>query len=74
MGEVAEAAAAQFFLDGDAEQAQFAKLWPQLAWERVGTVDLVGARRDLVMREAARGVAQHVDLGAKAEVEAVQGI
>ena len=74
MGEIAEPAATQFLLDGDAKQTEFAKLRPQLARECVGAIDLVSARRDLVLREAARGVAQHIDLGAETEVEAVQGV
>ncbi len=51
MGEIAHAGAAPFLLDGDAEQAERAELRPQIAREGVGAVDLVGARRDLVLRE-----------------------
>ena len=65
--EIAEAGAAEFLLDRDAVHAERAELGPQIARERVGAVDLVGARRDLVGREAAHALAQHV--GGLAEVE-----
>jgi len=62
VGEVAQAGAAVFFLDGDAVQAERAHLRPQVAREGVGLVDLVGARRDLVVGKAPRRVAKHVDV------------
>src|SRR5262249_45887438 len=70
MGEVAEPGAAPFFLDRDAEQPERAELWPQLARESVGAIDLLGARRDLVLGEVAHRVAEHVDTAAKPETGA----
>ena len=72
MREIAQPGAAVLLLDGDAEQAELAHLRPQIAREGVGAVDLVGARRDLVGREAAHAVAQHVGGLAEAEIEAAQ--
>ena len=51
--EIAQPGAAVFLLDGDAEQAEFAQLRPELAREFVRPVDLGGARRDLVWAKAA---------------------
>ena len=61
-------------LDRDAEQAKLAELRPQLARKRVGAIDLVGERRDLVLRETRAPVAQHVDVAAKTEIEAGQAV
>ena len=72
MLEIAEPGAAPLLLDRDPVHAELAELRPQIARERVGTVDLVGARRDLVGREAAHAVAQHVGGLAQAEIEAAQ--
>ena len=69
MREIAHAGAAQFLLDGDAEQADGAELRPKIARERVVAVDRCGARRDLGVGEVAHAVAQHVDLGAEIEIE-----
>ena len=68
--QIAEAGAAKFLFDGDAEQAELAELRPQLARKFVGAIDLGGERRDLVLRKAAHRVAQHVDLVAESEIEA----
>ena len=74
MLEIAEAGAAIFLLDRDAVQAERAHLRPQVAREDIVAVDLVGARRDLVLREAADRLAQHVDVGAEPEIEARQAL
>ena len=74
MGEIAEAGAAVFLFHRDAVQAERAHLRPQLAREHIVAVDLVGARRDAVLGEVADGLAQHVDVGAEAEIEARPGI
>src|SRR4051812_29681121 len=74
MLEIAEAGAAVFFFNGDAQQPELAHLRPQLARELIAAVDLVGARRDLVLRKFARGLAQHVDLFAEAEIETAPGV
>src|SRR5438094_1226566 len=55
-------------------QAKSAHLRPQIARKSVGLVDLVGARRDLVVGKAPRGVAKHIDVFAKPEIEALPGI
>ena len=52
MGEIAEARAAPLLFDRDAEKTERAELRPQLARKAVGAVDLVGARRDLVLGES----------------------
>src|SRR5581483_1384513 len=70
MREIAEAGAAQLLLDGDAKQAEFAELWPQLARKRIGAVDLAGERRDLVLGKCPHRVAQHVEVAAEAEIKA----
>src|SRR5262249_26340347 len=72
--QVAEPRAAELLLDRDAMQPERAHARPQVARERVGAVDLAGARRDLVGRESAHSVAQRVDVLAEAEVEAAPGI
>ena len=68
--EIAEPGAAPFLLDRDAVHAELAQLGPQVAWEGVAAVDLVGARRNLVGGKAAHAVAQHVGGLAKAEIKA----
>ncbi len=70
MRQIAEAGAAKFLFDRDAEQAEFAELRPQRARKAVAAVDLVGERSDLGLRKAAHRVAQHVDLAAESEIEA----
>ena len=74
MLEIAEAGAAIFLLDRDAVQAERAHLRPQVARKNIVAVDRVGARRDTILRETAHGFAQHVDVGAEAEIEARPGI
>ena len=74
MREIAEPCPAPFLLDGDAVQAERAKLRPQVARERIAAIDLVGPRSDLVLREIAHRIAQHVDVGAKAEIKTGPGI
>src|SRR5690606_16117804 len=56
MFEIAEAGPAPFLFNRDAEQPELAELRPQIAREFVFPVDLVGARRDLALREAAHAV------------------
>ncbi len=67
--EVAETAAAVVLLHGDAVQAQRAHLRPELTRKTVGPVDLLGERRDLLLREAEHRVAQHVGDVAQPEIE-----
>src|SRR5271155_5613189 len=69
MSEVAEPCTAQFFLDRDTEKPKRPELWPQFARKAVIAVDLTGERRNLVLGEGPRGVAQHLDLVAEAEIE-----
>ena len=57
---------------GDAEQAERAELRPKLWREFVGAVDLLGERRDPVLREAAHHVAQRLDVLTKREVQRVR--
>ena len=74
MFEIAQAGAAIFLVHRDAVQAERAHFRPQVAREHVIAVDLLGARRDAVLREAADGLAQHFDVGPEAEIEARPGI
>ncbi len=74
MGEIAEARAAPLLFDRDAEETERAELRPQLARKAVGAVDLVGARRDIVLGESAHGIAQHFKIAAQAEIEAGQTV
>ncbi len=74
MGEVAQARAAIFLLHGDAVQTERAHFRPQLARKSVAAVDLVGTRRDAVGGEIGDRLAQHVEFGTEAEIEARPGI
>src|SRR5215472_4883931 len=74
MREIAEPGAAPFFFHGNSEQSQRPELWPQLAGKGVGAVDIVGARRNLVFREATHSVAKHFDIAAKTEIESRQAV
>src|SRR5215203_2965229 len=74
MRQIAEARTAELLLDRDAEQPLRAHLGPELARKFVAAVDLIGARRDLVLREAVDAPAQHFDVFAKTEVETFPGI
>ena len=74
MVQIAKGGAAIFFFHGDAVQAERAHLRPQLAREHIVAVDGVGARRDAVMGEIGDALAQHVDVGPEAEIEARPGI
>ena len=73
MGEIAEAGAAVFGRDGEAEQAEFAQLPPQIARKEVAAVDLVGAGRDALLGEAPHLIAHGVDHLAEAEIEFAVG-
>jgi hypothetical protein len=70
MRQVAQARAAEFFLDRDPVQPDASHLGPQVARKLVAAVDLLGARRDLVLRERLHGLAQLVDLVAETKIEA----
>src|SRR5664280_3837268 len=74
MMQIAEAGTAILLLHRDTVQAERAHLRPQIAREGIVAVDGRGARRDAVLREAVGGLAQHVDVGAEAEIEARPGI
>ena len=74
MFEIAQARAAVLLLDRDAVQAERAHFRPQVAREGVVAVDGRGARRDAVLREIVHRLAQHVDVGSEAEIEARPGI
>jgi hypothetical protein len=67
MFEIAQAKAAELFLDGDSVQAQFAHLGPELAFEFVLFVDLGGQRGQAIGGPAGGGVADGVGVIAKAE-------
>ena len=73
MGEIAHVGAAVLLLDRDAMKPQFAHGRPQVDRELVLLIDLRGARRDLLGREAAHGVAQHVDVRPQAVIQ-VDGV
>ena len=72
--QVAEAAAAFLLLHGDAEQAEVAKVRPEVARELVARVDLFRARRDLRLREALDRRADHVGRLAEPEIQAGHSI
>src|SRR5262249_34429580 len=72
--EIAEPRPAPFLLDGDAVHAELAQLGPEIAWERVAAVDLVGARGDALGGKTAHAVAQHVGGLAQAEIKAARGV
>ena len=65
MGQVTHAAAAEFGVHGDAQQAQFAQLGPQVLRERIVVVDLRRTRRDLGLREPLHGLAQRIQFFAQ---------
>src|SRR3974390_3912432 len=65
---------AVFLFDRNAVQPERAHLGPEIARKFVFAVDLVGARRNPVLREIGAGVAQHVGLGTEAEIETGPGI
>src|SRR5208283_310984 len=67
--EIAEAGAAVLGVDGEAEEPELAELAPQVARKKVAAVDLVGTRRNALLREAPRLVAHGVDRLAEAEIE-----
>src|ERR671939_1980985 len=65
-----EPGAAIVLLDRDAVEPEFAHLRPEVAREDIGSIDLVGPRRDHIGREVAYRAAQHVGGLAEIEVEA----
>ncbi len=75
MRQVAEAGAAVVGAHRHAEQPEFAQFAPQIPRKHVAAVDLIGARRDALLREALRLFAHGVDDFAEPEIElAVCGI
>src|SRR4029077_7968412 len=74
MFEIAETGAAKLLLDRDAMHPELAEFWPQLARKRIAAVDLFGARRDVVGREAAHAVAQHVGGLAQPEIKPAETV
>src|SRR5262249_60951621 len=74
MLEVPEARAPIFLLDRDPMQAQSPHLRPEVTRKDIVAINRVGTRRDAVLCEAADGLAQHVDVGTEAEIEACPGI
>ena len=71
--EVAQARPAVLRRHGHAEQAELAELAPQVARKHVAAVDLVGARREPLVGEAAHLIAHRVDDLAETEVELAVG-
>ena len=74
LGEIAHAGATPLLFDRNAEKPKLTELRPQLARKLVRAVDLVGTRRDLCLGKRAHRFAQHVDVVAKAEIEAGQAV
>ena len=74
MGEIAQARAAPFLFDRNAEKTESAELRPQLAGKLVRTVDLGGARGNFALRKGADRFAQHIDVAAEAEIEAGKAV
>jgi hypothetical protein len=72
--EIAEARAAIFLLHGDAVQAEFAHLRPEIARKLVRTVDLLGARGDLLLGEVAHSLADRIGGFAEVEIEGFRGV
>src|SRR5262249_15112359 len=69
MVEIAQAGAAKFLLDRDAENSDVAHLPPEIGGELVLAVDVGGARRDLPGCEARPRVADHLRVIAEIEIE-----
>ena len=69
MSEVTHIRAAVRLLDGNAKQSEVAELAPQIHRELVAAIDLGSARRDLIGRERAYRVAQHVDVFSQPEIQ-----
>src|SRR5260221_709035 len=69
MGEITHAAAAVFFLDGNAVEAERTHSWPQLDRETISAIDLGGEWRNLRIGKIAHRRAQQVDLGAEIVIE-----
>src|SRR6185437_5414784 len=69
MMQIAEAGTAVFFFDGDPVQAERAHFRPEVAWKDVVAIDLVGARRNTVLRKSRDRPAQHIDIGPETEIE-----
>ena len=73
MREIAEAGAAVLGCDGEAEKAEIAQFPPQIARKQVAAVDLAGARRKALLREAPGLIAHGIDHLAQAEIELAVG-
>ena len=65
--QIGHARAAEFFLDGDAQQAQLAHLRPQGGGEFIGLVDLLRHRAHALLRPAVHHLAQAVGILAQIE-------
>ena len=69
MGEIAEAGAAPFLLDRDAQEAERPELRPKLARKAVRAVDLGRVRGDLILGKVGDRIAQHGNIAAEVEIE-----
>jgi hypothetical protein len=73
MGEVAHAGPAVAFRHRQPEEPELTEFAPQISRKEVAAVDLVGARGDPIVREAADLVAYGVDGVSEAEIELAVG-
>src|SRR5262249_47511274 len=69
MFEIAEPEPTPGLADRDAVNAELAEFGPEVAWEGVAAVDLLGARRNMRGCEAAHTLAQHVRRLTEPEIE-----
>ena len=67
--QISQAGAAVIRADREPEQAEFARLPPQVPGKPVAAIDFIGARRDALRGEAARLIAHRIDHFPEAEGE-----
>ncbi len=72
MRQIGHPCPAVFFGNGDAQQAQFAKLFPQFVGEFIGAVDFGRQRLDPLLGKAMHHVAQGINIFAKIEIHRVR--
>ena len=68
MLEITHADTAIFLGDGDAVEAKLTHLGPEIAREKIGLINFLGAWRDLVYGKLFNGITQHVGLLAEIEI------
>ncbi len=71
VGQIAQPRTAVVFSGRYTEQAEFAEFGPQVTRKLVAGIDLCGARRNSVGREALHCLAQEIDVFTKAKIEVI---